>query len=79
MFKAKKEKGVTEHKASKHAAVDFLSGLLPGEMKQLLLRTEPGVAAQLALMGPVVPAVVVEDPPLRAGSYATGWGDAGMS
>ena len=56
VFKAKKEKGLAEHAAPKAKAVAFLSGLTPGEMQQLLCRTQPGVPATLLLVGPVVTA-----------------------
>ena len=59
VFKARKVKGVAEHNANKDKAVAFLSGLAPGEMQQLLSRTQPGVPATLLLGGPVATATRV--------------------
>jgi len=59
VLKARREKGVAEHSANKGTCLLFLARLQPGEMEELLQRTEPGVAATLALTAPVVAAVVV--------------------
>ena len=49
VFSARKAKGKTEHMKKKATALAFLQTLAPGEMQELLTRTEPGVAAVPAL------------------------------
>ena len=62
VFSARKAKGKTEHMKNKATALAFLKTLAPGEIQELLKRTEPGVAAVPALCGPVVTATLLPEP-----------------
>lgn len=54
VFSARKAKGKTEHMKKKDTALSFLATLAPGEMHELLHRTQPGVAAVPTCLGPAV-------------------------